>query len=240
MESFFQPEEQYVSEEFDRKCGSASELLRRLLKLIEELLTSSGLRSDQYPEYSVGLHGLHALMALNNSLVLLSRGYMGDAQAAHKRAVEFILRAMYFKEFPADEEKWRDKKGELPNRKEMAKRLDEKHKESRIFPTDYDGLWSGFVYETVYRSVNEWAHGDFKMMYHEVAMDDGTEYVTHKFNVGPRPDETFVGIMLNALIHSCRFQILLLALTFKSPKEKYHGLMMESEDYLMAHQPSAD
>jgi hypothetical protein len=240
MDSVFRQEEQHVGRNFDVKYASGSKLLGRLLQLIEELITSSGFKNDQYPEYSIILHGLHALTALNNSLVLLSKGYMGHAQAVHKRAVEFILRAIYFKEFPDDERKWREKKGGLPNRREMARRLDEKHKKSGIFPTDYDELWSGFVYGTVYRSVNEWAHGDFETMYHEVALDDGTEYYTHKFNVGPRPDERFVESMLNALVHSCRFQILLLALTFNSPKDKYHALMIESEDHLMSQQPSGD
>jgi hypothetical protein len=238
MKSYFDQEEQYLSNEFYKKNENGSRLLNNLLRLIEELIKSSGFKNDQYPEYSIILRGLHALMALSNSVALLSKGYMGDAQAVHKRAVEFILRAMYFKEFPEEEKKWRENKGKLPTRQSMADLLDSKHKQHKIFPTDYDTLWRGFVYGTMYKSVNDWAHGEFNNMYREVAIDDGTNYYTHRFFIGPRPDEGFVKIMLNALIHSCRIQILILVLTFNSPKEKYHDLMIESEQYLLNQQTS--
>ncbi len=233
MDSFFQEEEQYVSKDFGLKYESGSKLLRRLLELIEELMGSAGFRNDEYPGFSIVIHALHALMALNNSLVLLSKGYMGDAEAVHKRAVEFLLRAIYFKEFPDEEERWRQNKGKLPDRKSMAELLDNKHKEKRIFPTDHEKLWSEFVYGAIYKSVNEWAHGDFEAMYYEVAIDDGTKYYTNKLSVGPRPDDDFVKRMLKRLILSCRMQVLFQAVTFDCPREKYHDLMIESERYIL-------
>jgi hypothetical protein len=233
MDSFFQEEEQYVAKDFDLKYEGGTKLLRRLLELSEELIGSSGFRNDQYPEYSIVIHALHALMALNNSLVLLSKGYMGDAEAVHKRAVEFLLRAIYFKEFPDEEERWREKKGKLPDRKSMAELLDNKHKEKRIFPTDHEKLWGEFVYGAIYKSVNEWAHGDFEAMYCEVAINDGTKYYTNKLSVGPKANDDFVKRKIKSLINSCRMQVLFLVLTSSCPREKYHDLMIESEQYIL-------
>ena len=233
VDSFFAKEEQHVSDDFDRKYKSWSELVTRCLRTIEELIKSSGFRTDQYPEYSIILHALHALMALSNGLVLLSRGYMGDCEAVHKRAVEFLLRAIYFREFPEEEAKWREKRGKLPDRRVMADLLDKKHTEKPIFPTDHDKLWGDFVYGTIDKTVNEWAHGDFDAMYYEVAIDDQTPHYTHRFHIGPKPDDTFTKIMLRRLLHSCRMQILILALTFDAPRDKYHDVMMESEQFLL-------
>lgn len=187
MESFFREEEQYVSKDFELKYEKGLKLLRRFFDLIEELIKSSGFRNDQYPEYSIILHALHSLMALNNSLVLLSNGYMGDCEAVHKRAVEFFLRAMYFREYPDEEKKWRENKGKLPDRRSMASFLDERHEQKSIFPTDHEAFWREFVYDVMYRSVNEWAHGEFSAMYHEVAIDNGTPYYTHRFFIGLSP-----------------------------------------------------
>ncbi len=188
MDSFFREEEQYVSKNFELKYEKTLKLLRRFFVLIEELIKSSGFRNDQYPEYSIILHALHSLMALNNSSVLLSNGYMGDCEAVHKRAVEFFLRAMYFREYPDEEKKWRENKGKLPDRKSMALSLDKKHKQKSIFPTDHEGFWKEFVYDIMYNSVNEWAHGEFNAMYYEVAIDNGTPYYTYRFFIGPKPD----------------------------------------------------
>jgi hypothetical protein len=233
MESFFREEEQYGSKDFELKYEKGLKLLGRFFDLIEELIKSSGSRNDQYPEYSIILHALHSLMALNNSLVLLSNGYMGDCEAVHKRAVEFFLRAMYFREYPDEEKKWRENKGKLLDRKSMASFLDERHKQKSIFPTDHEAFWSEFVYDIMYRPVNEWAHGEFKAMYYEVAIDNGTPYYTDRFSIGPKPDEKFVKTMIKRLIHSCRFQVLLLAQTFNSPANTYHGLMIESQQYIL-------
>jgi len=233
MQSLFFQEEEYVSKDFDLKHESGSKLLINLMEKTEELIKSSGFRHDQYPEYSIILHALHTLMALNNSLILLSKGYMGDCEAVHKRAVEFVLRAIYFREFPEEERKWRENTGKLPNRQSMASILDDRHEQKSIFPTDSETFWRDFVYDTIYKSINEWAHGDFKAMYYEVAMDNGTEYYTYKFFVGPKPNEEFVKTMIKRLMHTCRIQILILAQTFNYPSEKYHDLMIESEKYLI-------
>jgi hypothetical protein len=233
MKSLFSQEEEYVSKYFDSKQISGVNLLKSLMNKIEDLIKSSSFKSDQYPEYSIILHALHALMAINNSLLLLSKGYMGDCEAVHKRAVEFVLRAIYFREFPEEERKWRENEGKLPDRKSMASILDDKHRQKRIFPTDSETFWREFVYDTIYKSINEWAHGDFKAMYYEVAIDNGTEYYTHKFFIGPKSDERFVKIMIRRLIHICRIQILFFAQTFNLPTEAYHDLMIESENFLV-------
>ncbi|MGB8656747.1 MAG: hypothetical protein WCE90_03060 [Candidatus Zixiibacteriota bacterium] len=232
MQSLFLQEEEYISKNFDLNHESGSKLLIRLMEKTKEFIKSSGFKSGQYPECSIILHALHTLMALNNSLVLLSKGYMGDCEAVHKRAVEFVLRAIYFREFPQEERKWREKTGKLLDRKSIASILDEKHEQKAIFPTDSETFWGDFVYDSIYKSINEWAHGDFQAMYYEVAIDNGTEYYTHKFVIGPKPDERFVKTMIRRLIHTCRIQVLFLAQTLSYPPEKYHDLMIESEKYL--------
>ena len=121
MQSHFSQEEKYIAEEFDSRFAAGTGLLRRLFGRIEETLKSSGLRNDEYPGYSIALHVTHSLASLNNSLQILRKGYMGDCEAVHKRAVEFFLRAIYFREFPEEEEKWREGKP-ISARKKMAVR----------------------------------------------------------------------------------------------------------------------
>jgi hypothetical protein len=232
MDSLFLQQEQFISKDIEQKYKNGIELLNRFLGTIEEFIKSSGVRNDRYPEYSIILHTIHTLMALNNSLLLLCKGYMGDCEAVHKRAIEFILRAIYFREFPDEEKKWRENKGKLPDRKSMASFLDERHKQKSIFPTNHEAFWSHFVYDIIYKSINEWAHGDFNAMYREVAIEAGTDYYTHNLWIGPKPDEEFVKVMIRRLIHSCRILVLFLAQTFKYPTEKYHDLMIKSQEYL--------
>lgn len=231
MDSFFDKEEEYVSKDFDLKYETGSRLLRRLLKLIEELIRSSGFRNDQYPEYSIALHVVHSLMALNNSLQLLRKGYMGDCEAVHKRAVEFFLRAVYFREFPEEERKWREEKP-ISDRRKMAMRLDERHKSKVIFPTDSSTFFNKFLYDAIYSTVNEWAHGDFKRMYQEAAIENGSTYYASKLYMGPKLDEEFAKRMLRRLANSCIMHVLFLAQTLKLPREKYHDLVTEGVEYI--------
>jgi hypothetical protein len=232
MRSYFIQEEEYVTKNFDSRFEKEINLLEQFFEKIEEFLKSSGFRNDQYPEYSIALHITHSLTALSNSLMLLSKGYMGDCEAVHKRAVEFFLRAIYFNEFPDEEQKWREGKP-IANRKSMAKRLDKVQKTKLIFPTDLETFFEKFVYEAIYGSVNEWAHGNFKTMYHEVAIDDSTVFYTSKFCVGPKYDEGFAKRMMRRLINSSILHVLFLAKRLSIPPEKYHDLVIQGRTYIM-------
>ena len=88
------------------------------------------------------------------------------------------------------------------------------------------------MYEAIYRTVNEWAHGDFKTMYSEVAIENGTKYYSAKFHMGPKLDEEFTGRMLRRLVNSCIMQLLFLAQTFNLTSEKYHELVKEGIEYI--------
>ncbi len=231
MESYFIQEEEYMTKEFDSRFGEGIKLLKRLFGKIEEFLKASGFRNDQYPEYSIALHVTHSLMALNNSLLLLSKGYMGDCEAVHKRAVEFFLRAIYFNEFPQEEKKWRERKS-IANRKAMAIKLDGIHKTKDVSPTDSKRVFEKFLYDEIYGTVNEWAHGDFKTMYHEVAIDNDTIYYTSEFCVGPKFDEKFAWRMVRRLVNSSILQVLFLAGKLNLSPNKYHNLIMEGKKYI--------
>jgi hypothetical protein len=231
MTNLFHDEEKQVAGEFDLRFRAETELIQRFFVKIEELLESSGFRNDEYPDYSIALHICHGLMALNNSLALLRNGYMGDCEAVRKRAIEFFLRAVYFNEFPEEEAKWRKGK-QISHRREMARKLDERHRDRKVFPTSSETFFENLVYEAMYGIVNEWAHGDFKTMYRETAIDDGTQYYTADFMLGPRFDEAFAKKMLQKLVVSCTLHVSFMADKVNLPEERYKNLMMEAGDYI--------
>jgi len=231
--SRFSEEEKYCLRKFLLNLKSGYDLVNRFCSKIEQMIKASNVKIGDNPNFSIALHCVLSLMSTNNGLFLLSHGYMGDFEAVHKRVVEFFLRAIYFREFPDEERKWRENKEKTIDRKSMAEKLDERNQEHRIFSTDYKHFFSKFIHEVVYKTTNEWAHGDFEMMYRELARELDTQSYPSKFSMGPRFDQNNMKIMLKSLLHSCILQVLFLADTFKYPQHYYHDLVIQAKKHLL-------
>jgi len=193
---------------FKTKCDTFT----KILEVFEETLKSTKYKTDEYDKYVIMLLGCLNLKCFVSVFDRLSKGYWSDSEALIKKACETFLAQVFFynnlegaKDYCFNNIKLNKLIG---NRHQLAKKLDELNSEQKLFPTDMEDFFKTFLYGTVYRESNRFAHMDFDVVNCEISGSrNNNGGLSSDLIIGPKFDNERMETTLNRLIFLSMFSV---------------------------------
>jgi hypothetical protein len=227
MVGIYEEEEQAIQQDFEKNYSQEVTAVNDMLKIYEACLsaTSGKIKDTDYPEWTLSLLLSQPLLLLNNSIDLLSRGYLRNAESLLRINGETIVLAAYLKAFPQFENEFY----ELNNKvfferhplKNMLKRVEKVGKYFFRAKNPNERSEAKSTYRIICGESNKFVHTNMGVIFELLRNHQATVPEHDSFILGPQKfSDGLVQKILVRIMYSLMFSIATIKICLKIQLEE--------------------
>lgn len=232
----FSEQESKIVDHFISRFVNEVGICHRLFEVYESFLkaTNNKVKDNDFPNWSILMLLSQILPLMNNSLQLLTSGYLRQSECLIRVASEGVILSTYFKDFPETEEEYRKTNyRDFFHKHKIDDMLKRVEKNGHSFVSDKPGAkkvrWHQVVFKNLFEESSRFLHNNPEMIYYLTTDQIGPDH--SRLIIGPQlyTDEV-LAMGLRRILNTTLFSLVVLGLSLNiMPEDTERDVMDEAQ-----------